>query len=50
MKIDHTTHRYQWIGGKITKPGVYVGVPIGFYHGHPCEGPSRSSSGLRTIW
>lgn len=36
-------------GGKITKPGIYSGVPIETYHGDICEGPSISSSGLRTI-
>jgi hypothetical protein len=35
---------------KITAPGCYVGMPMEAYHGQPCDGPSVSSSGLRTIW
>jgi hypothetical protein len=33
---------------KIDKPGVYD-IGIDEYHGQPCEGPSISASGLRTI-
>lgn len=33
---------------KIASPGIYD-IPIEEYHGNPCEGPSISSSGLRTI-
>jgi PDDEXK-like domain of unknown function (DUF3799) len=37
-----------WTGGKITKPGVYAGVPLDLYHSQSiCDGPSVSSSGLR---
>jgi hypothetical protein len=36
--------------GKITKPGCYADVPMADYHGQPCDGPSISSSGLRTIF
>lgn len=36
-------------GELITKPGVYD-IPIDYYHGQPCDGPSISSSGLRSIW
>ncbi len=38
-------------GEKITVPGAYRDVPIATYHsGHLCDGPSISSSGLRTIF
>lgn len=37
-------------GQKITAPGCYVGMPMTAYHGQPTDGPSVSSSGLRTIW
>jgi hypothetical protein len=41
----------RWDGKKISKPGVYKNVPISVYHGGGlCDGPSISSSGLRTIW
>lgn len=36
-------------GSTITQPGVYD-MTMADYHGQPCEGPSISSSGLRTIW
>ena len=39
----------KWDGGKITKPGIYADVPIDVYHDDCCDGPSISSSGLRTI-
>lgn len=49
-----------WIPGeKISQPGLYSGVPIRVYHGYRdadgnvvdlCNGPSVSSSGLRTIF
>lgn len=39
----------KWNGQKISKPGIYEGVPIDAYHGDLCIGPSISSSGLRTI-
>lgn len=35
---------------KISKPGIYDGVPMDAYHGDLCVGPSVSSSGLRTIF
>lgn len=38
-----------WNGEKITKPGLYSGMPIEIYHSDICEGPSISSSGLRAI-
>lgn len=37
-------------GNKITEPGAYQNVPIDVYHGQCCDGPSISSSGLRTIF
>lgn len=37
-------------GRRITRPGIYRGVPLADYHGDICEGPSISSSGLRTIF
>jgi hypothetical protein len=36
-------------GALITEPGVYD-LTMDQYHGQPCEAPSVSSSGLRTIW
>lgn len=38
-----------WDGFPIKKPGVYA-MNIDHYHGQPCDSPSVSSSGLRTIW
>ena len=37
-------------GTVIRAPGCFVGMSMDAYHGQPCEGPSVSSSGLRTIW
>lgn len=37
-------------GTIITEPGAYLNVPMDFYHGQPTDGPSISSSGLRTIF
>lgn len=37
-------------GTIITEPGAYLNVPMEFYHGQPTDGPSISSSGLRTIF
>jgi len=37
-------------GQKITAPGIFVGMGMEAYHGQPTDGPSVSSSGLRTIW
>lgn len=39
-----------WTGAKVAAPGIYRGLPIETYHGDCCDGPSVSSSGLRTIW
>lgn len=41
-----------WDGEPITKPGLYADIPIEVYHGRAdlCDGPSISSSGLRTIF
>ena len=39
----------QWDGKKISREGIYADVPMDFYHGDCCVGPSISSSGLRTI-
>jgi hypothetical protein len=36
-------------GAKITRNGVYD-LTMAEYHDQPCDGPSISSSGLRTIW
>lgn len=40
----------KYTGQKITAPGCFVGMPMAAYHDQPCDGPSVSSSGLRTIW
>jgi len=41
----------QWDGQRISKPGIYAGIPIDDYHrGDICDGPSLSSSGMRTLW
>lgn len=38
----------KWDGKRITKPGVYAGVPMDIYHTQDiCDGPSVSSSNLR---
>lgn len=39
----------EWNGEKITAPGIYAGMPIEYYHGNCCDGPSISSSGLRCM-
>ncbi|WGM31464.1 PD-(D/E)XK nuclease-like domain-containing protein [Brevundimonas sp. NIBR11] len=39
-----------YTGKIIQAPGSYIGMSMEAYHGQPCEGPSISSSGLRTIW
>lgn len=39
-----------WDGKKISKPGIYRGIPIDRYHENICDGPSISSSGLRQIF
>lgn len=38
-----------YAGGKITRPGIYSGVPIKLYHGDICAGFSISSGGTRKI-
>ncbi len=38
-----------WDGKKISVPGIYSGVPIDFYHGDCCVGPSFSSTTLRKV-
>ena len=41
----------QWDGQRISRPGVYAGIPLDDYHrGDICDGPSLSSSGLRRLW
>lgn len=40
----------EYTGQTITAPGCFVGMDMARYHGQPCDGPSVSSSGLRTIW
>ena len=37
-------------GTKITKPGIYLDMPMEVYHGQPTIEPSISSSQLRTIF
>lgn len=40
-----------WDGSPITKPGIYRGIPLSVYHSaHICDGPSLSSSGMRTLF
>lgn len=34
---------------RISKPGLYPDLPIDVYHADCCDGPSLSSSGIRTI-
>lgn len=38
-----------WHGGLITEPCVVTGMPLEVYHDSCCDGPSISSTGLRTI-
>jgi len=41
----------RWSGAPVSAPGVYAGIPISVYHSAACcDGPSISSSGLRTIF
>mgnify|MGYP001564382233 CR=1 FL=1 len=41
----------QWDGQRISRPGIYAGIPLEDYHrGDICDGPSLSSSGLRLLW
>jgi hypothetical protein len=46
---ERLTPRKLRTGEKITQAGVYA-LSIEDYHGQPCDGPSVSSSGLRTIF
>ena len=40
-----------WDKKPITRPGLYSGISLSEYHrGDICDGPSISSSGLRTIF
>lgn len=40
-----------WDGQRISVPGLYSGIPLDDYHrGDICDGPSVSSSSLRTLW
>ena len=39
-----------WDGEKISKPGLYANLPIEVYHSDCCDGPSISSSGLRSLF
>ena len=47
--IGLTMLRTHVVGEKITENGMYD-MSIESYHGDPCDGPSISSSGLRTIF
>jgi hypothetical protein len=38
-----------WDGQKISKPGIYSGIPMSAYHGDLCVGPSFSSTTLRKV-
>lgn len=40
----------RYSGQIIRQDGLYTGMSMDAYHGQPCDGPSISSSGLRTIW
>lgn len=41
----------KWTGKPISEPGMYMDIPLERYHDADiCEGPSISSSGLRTIF
>lgn len=46
-----TIKTIKWDGHQITKPGIYAGIALSTYHRSDiCDGPSISSSGLRTIF
>ncbi len=51
MSDISTIKEIQWDGSTITKPGVYVGIPIETYHNDPAllDGPSVSKSSLKSI-
>ena len=38
-----------WDGRPISKPGMYSGIPMLAYHGNICDGPSISTTGVKTI-
>lgn len=41
----------RWEGSVISKPGIYSKIPLAVYHRQQiCDGPSVSSSGLRTLF
>lgn len=41
----------EWDGKPISKPGLYSKIPLNVYHSQSiCDGPSVSSSGLRTLF
>lgn len=41
----------RWDGNQITQPGIYTRLPLDDYHrGDICNGPSVSSTILRTLW
>lgn len=50
FKDKHGVFREWEPGMVITEPGIYLNMPMLAYHGQPCDGPSISSSGLRTIF
>lgn len=40
----------EWDGKPVSKPGMYSKIPLSVYHSQSiCDGPSVSSSGLRTL-
>lgn len=40
----------RWQGERISTPGLYASIPLDTYHGNIADGPSASSTVLRTIW
>jgi hypothetical protein len=51
VKDLHPIKEIQWDGGTITKPGVYVGIPLDVYHQKAdlFDGPSISKSSLKDL-
>lgn len=39
-----------WGGKPISKPGMYANIPLEQYHQNICDGPSVSTTGLKTIF
>ena len=39
-----------WDGKKISKPGMYSGIPMILYHGDICDRPSISTTGIKKIF